>query len=215
MGVLGGTFDPIHLGHIACAREVTKALSLEKMLLVLSARPPHKGEGSQASIEHRWEMLLRATIADPDLEPCDLEINRGGPSYTTETLEELAALHPRHELYLIVGIDAYREIDTWHHPERLLQTASMLVTSRPGHAFAAGTPVPPIAAAGSCCYDPRIGCYVHSTGHQLTGHRIHGLDVSASQIRRRVAQGLAVDDLTGPEVARYIRDHGLYGAPSL
>jgi len=215
LGVLGGTFDPIHLGHIACAREVAVASSLEKVLLVLSARPPHKGSTGYASIEQRWEMLQRATAAEPRLEACDIEIERSGPSYTSETLEALSQRYPQHQLYLIVGIDAYRDIDSWQRPERLLELANLLVTSRPGHDFAAGAPAPPVAAAGSCCYDSRIGCFVHSTGHQLTGQRIHGLDVSASQIRQRVAEGLGVDDLTGPGVARYIRDQGLYGAPYL
>lgn len=211
--MLGGTFDPIHLGHISCAREVAQTASLEKILLVLSARPPHKEDGAHASIHHRWQMLLRATAADPTLKPSELEMKRGGPSYTVGTLEAVSSLYPDHEIFLIIGIDAYRDIDTWYQPQRLLELANLLVTTRPGHVLAEAEPAPPVAAAANCCYDSRIGCYVHNNGHQLTGHPIQGLQMSASQIRARVAQGLRVDHLTGTDVARYIRDHGLYGAP--
>jgi nicotinate-nucleotide adenylyltransferase len=220
IGVLGGTFDPVHLGHLASAREVAAAHSLDKVLLVLSARPPHKSDGEDAAPDDmRWQMLClaveenRREHADAAvLEASDIELRRSGPSYTVDTLRELGALHPGAELFLILGIDAYEEIDTWSRPGEILELASVIVTSRPGCDFAQGAVIPPVAARSSAGYDPSIGVHVHTSGHTLRGHRIGGIEVSATDIRRRVRTGLPVAHLTGGAVARYITEHGLYGS---
>ncbi len=210
IGILGGTFDPVHRGHVASAVEIANAFSLDRVLLVLSARPPHKPEAHPAPVEHRLAMLALAAQTDPRIEASDIEVRRPGPSYTVDTLSTLARCHPEAELYLIVGIDAYRDIDTWSRPESLLQLANIVVTSRPGSAREA-RPQPPVAARSACCYDPAIDAYVHESGHRLVFHSINGVEVSATEIRDRIRRGLPVDDLTGPAVARYIAEHGLYG----
>ncbi len=220
IGILGGTFDPVHLGHLASAREVAAACSLDKVLLVLSARPPHKSEGDDAAAgDMRWQMLRLAVDEDlrrhrggAVLEASDIELRRGGTSYTVDTLRELRALHPAEQLFLILGIDAYEEIDTWSRPGEILELASVIVTSRPGCDFAQGAVIPPVAARDSARYDPSIGVYVHTSGHTLRGHRIGGIEVSATDIRRRVRAGLPVAHLTGDAVARFITDHRLYGS---
>jgi nicotinate-nucleotide adenylyltransferase len=220
IGILGGTFDPVHLGHLASAREVAAAHCLDRVLLVLSARPPHKSDGDDAAPDQmRWQMLClaveesRRNHADAAvLEASDIELRRSGPSYTVDTLRELGALHPRAELFLIVGIDAYEEIDTWSRPGEILELASVIVTSRPGCDFAQGAVIPPVAARSSAGYDPAIGVHVHTSGHTLRGHRISGIEVSATDIRRRARTGLPIAHLTGDAVARYITEHGLYGS---
>jgi nicotinate-nucleotide adenylyltransferase len=126
-------------------------------------------------------------------------------------LREIGAAEEHPDLYLILGIDAYRDIDTWYRAGELLALANVIVTTRPGQAFPSGGPEPPVAAREACCYDPGIGCYLHESGHVLVGHRIDGINVSASEIRSRVREGLPIDHLTGAEVARYIRGHRLYG----
>jgi nicotinate-nucleotide adenylyltransferase len=204
----------VHLGHLASARSTRRAFDLDRVLLVLSARPPHKRGLLPAPIADRMAMLELATAGEAGLEPSDLEVRRAGPSYTYDTLRELGAADPTAELHLIVGIDAYLEIDSWHRSRDLLVLANVVVTSRPGQSFPPGGPRPPVAASGSCCYDPTVGCYVHESGHVLIGHLIDGVDVSASEIRSRAREGLPIDHLTGPAVARYIRDRGLYGARS-
>lgn len=210
IGILGGTFDPVHRGHIASAVEVANAFALDRVLLVLSARPPHKSDAIPAPVEHRMAMLRLAAQSEPRLEACDLEVRRPGPSYTVDTLSTLAKEHPSAELYLVVGIDAYREVDAWSRPECLLELAHLIVTTRPGEP-AEPAPEPPIAARPACCYDPAIGAYVHQSGHRLVYHPINGIEVSATEIRDRLRRGLPVDELTGPAVARYIAEHGLYG----
>jgi nicotinate-nucleotide adenylyltransferase len=208
--VLGGTFDPVHLGHLASATDVARTFQLERVLLMLSARPPHKPTHRPAAIEDRWAMLELATHGRAGVEPSDLETKRDGPSYTVDTLAELAALRPGVALYLIIGIDAWREVDTWHRPELLLARANIVVTTRPGHAMTEGDVLPPIAARNDCCYDPAIGCQRHKSGHLLLIHRLDGLLISATEVRKRAAAGLDVADLTGVDVARYIRTHRLY-----
>ena len=214
LGVLGGTFDPVHLGHLTSALACAGAFELDPVLLLLSARPPHKGEKAEAPVADRWAMIQLSVETDPRLQACDLEVRREGPSYTSDTLAELAGLYPDHSLYLILGEDAYREIDSWHRPDLLLERANLIVTSRPGEASSRGdrTLPPPFAAQSACCYDPAINGYVHSSGHRLIEYALGGVDVSSSEVRRRARAGQPLDSLTGPAVAAYIADHGLYRA---
>ena len=238
LGVFGGTFDPVHLGHVASAKEIAEAFSLERVLLVLSARPPHKPPGEAAPIADRWRMLVLAVEESRSagtmlLDACDIEMRRDTPSWTVDTLREISALHPDCELFFIIGADAYAEIDTWSRPGDLLQLANVVVTSRPGwndqndngpdrgtppevdddavHARGSA-PLPPVAARGDARYDSSIGGYVHTSGHAIFGHRIRGLEVSSSTIRSRVRAGLPIEDLTGAAVSRYIHDNRLYAA---
>jgi nicotinate-nucleotide adenylyltransferase len=120
IGILGGTFDPVHRGHLASALDTANAFALGRVLLVLSARPPHKDESAHASIEDRLAMLRLAVAGEPLLEASDMEARRPGASYTVDTLREVGRTHPGSDLFLIVGIDAWREVDTWHRPEDLL-----------------------------------------------------------------------------------------------
>ena len=159
-------------------------------------------------------MLEIATRGRADLVPCDVEVKRPGPSYTVDTLHELASRHPDAELFLIIGIDAYREVDTWQRPERLLTLANVVVTTRPGYPMDPRDVLPPVAARDQCCYDPAIGCLRHKSGHRLLTHRLDGLSISATEIRQRAAAGLDVGDMTGVDVARYIRANRLYQGPA-
>jgi len=213
IGILGGTFDPVHLGHLASAREIAATMRLDRVLLVLSARPPHKPDAEPAPVAHRLAMLSLAAADDPLLEVSDIEARRAGPSFMVDTLAALEKQHPRSSLALIVGLDAYREIDTWHRAGDLLVHADIIVTSRPGTEGAADAR-PPIAARNACCYDPDIGCYVHSSGHSLRFHELAtGISVSASMVRALRASGSDVSALVGPSVAAYIEREGLYLPP--
>lgn len=208
--MLGGTFDPVHLGHVSSARQVADALALEQVLLVLCPNPYHKPERTPTPIEHRWAMLEAATLGDPVLTPCDIDMAREGPTYTVDTLEALRPRFRGASLHLIVGIDAYAEIDSWDRSERLLELAHIVVTTRPGHALPPDGVLPPIAAQKDCCYDRGIGCFRHKSGHLLLVHPLDGLDISSSAIRAIAASQGDVSPLTGEPVARYIRSHHIY-----
>lgn len=210
LGILGGTFDPVHLGHLQSARATASAFDLDRVLMVLAARPPHKPTAHYASVRHRLAMLELATSEQERLETCDIECRREGPSWTLDTVAELSRRWPAAELYLILGIDAYLDIDSWRRPDAILEHCNIVVTTRAGEDFPSDAPLPPVAARKVTCYDSSIGGYKHRTGHILVGHPINGLDVSASTIRRRLAANLPVEHLTGPAVASYISRHGLY-----
>lgn len=210
LGILGGTFDPVHLGHIASARDTAAAFDLERILLVLSARPPHKTDTEPASVRDRLAMLHLAAAGDPLFEVSDIEARRDGPSYTIDTLTQLAHRRPGASLSLIVGLDAYLEIDTWHRAGELLTLADIIVTSRPGSGAYTNIE-PPIAARNACCYDPRIGCYTHSSGHSLRFHELTtGLSVSASGVRQMRADTMDIRPMVGDAVADYIERENLY-----
>ncbi|HYB97993.1 MAG TPA: nicotinate (nicotinamide) nucleotide adenylyltransferase [Candidatus Limnocylindrales bacterium] len=209
----GGTFDPVHIGHLTSARELAAAFDLQKVLMVVSANPPHKPQ-EQAPAELRLAMLEAAVRGDPVLEPCGIELGRHGPSYTVDTIAQIAREHSDAELFLSMGIDAYEEIDTWSRPHELLELCNIIVTSRPGCEFSEKALRPPVAAHQDGCYDPAIGCFVHKSGHVIVGHRITGVEASSSEVRRRVRLGLPFEGLTGFAVARIIREHCLYGAPA-
>ncbi len=221
IGILGGTFDPVHLGHLASGRHTAAAFDLDRVLLVLSARPPHKPERRPATDNDRLAMLELAAGNDSLFEVSDLEVRRSGPSYMIDTLHELRTKEPNAELFLILGVDAYSIIDTWHRSGELLAQASIIVTTRPGEPGGQGAPRPPVAARESCCYHPPIDGYTHSSGHTLRAHTIDGLEISASRVRADAArserQGLSTDariealtPLTGRAVAAYIVEHNLY-----
>lgn len=210
--MLGGTFDPVHRGHVASAIEVADALALDRVLLVVSARPPHKPGGARASADHRLAMTALAARADARLEACGLELERSGPSFTVDTLSVLAARHPESRVTLIVGIDAFEEIATWKQAERLFEYADIVVTTRPGHGWEAGRLEWPFAASDDGRYDPAIAGYVHRHGSTLTSIELAGVEVSASEVRGRLEAGRPVDDLVGADVAAYIAKHQLYGA---
>ncbi len=151
-----------------------------------------------------------ATAGDPLLEASDLELHRQGPSYTYDTLAALRAADPHSELYLVMGMDAFADIASWHRSAEILEMANMIVTSRPGYPDDEGA-LDRVAALGDACYDPSIGCYVHSSGNVLVIHDVATPDISASDIRRSAAAGPGgLDGLVTAEVARFIETKSLY-----
>ncbi|HLQ60991.1 MAG TPA: nicotinate (nicotinamide) nucleotide adenylyltransferase [Candidatus Acidoferrales bacterium] len=192
VGVLGGTFDPIHVGHLAAARGAL-ACGLDLILVVPSASPPHRAP-AHAPVDDRLEMCRLAARRLRGVEVSDLEARRGGPSYTLDTLQELRRERPGAELALVLGWDAARLIRAWHRPDEILEVARLLILNRPG--------LPParaedLRAAG---IDPGQATLCPATTP----------DVSASRIRERIRQGLPLAGLVPAAVERYIRERGLY-----
>lgn len=215
VGLLGGTFDPIHLGHTAAAAAAQRALALDEVRYLVSARPPHRADSPRASEYHRIEMIRRAVRdSTPDrdrlVEVSDLEIRRAGPSYTYDTLQTLHAEGlTAVQLVFITGSDAFAEIGTWYRYPDVLDQAHFAVIARPGttlDALRARVPAlaPRMIAADrfSAAVDPAIILIDAETP-----------DVSSTDIRRRAGRGESLEGLVTPSVAEYIRRHGLYGAP--
>jgi len=132
LGVLGGTFNPIHLAHLRLAEELRETLELERVLLIPAGEPALK-RSDVAPAAHRLEMVRRATASNPALEVDDLELRRGGPSFTVDTLRTLRARHPTAALWFLVGADTLPELESWREPERLFELASFAVATRPGY----------------------------------------------------------------------------------
>lgn len=134
IGIFGGSFDPPHNGHFLCARIAAEKLNLARVLVIPAAAQPHKNSGAAAPAETRWRMVVAAVSGDPLLEPSRLELDRGGVSYTVDTLSIVSQQYhlSSDELFLLVGADALNEIDTWRQPQRILELARLAVMKRPG-----------------------------------------------------------------------------------
>jgi nicotinate-nucleotide adenylyltransferase len=207
-GWFGGTFDPVHVGHLDVARAARRALALDQVLLVPANAPPHRG-APQASAAHRFAMAALAVQHEDGLLVSDLEMLATGPSYTSATLDRLAAcgLDPT-SLFLITGADAFGDIATWKDYPALLDRCQFVVVSRPG------APAPGLRAALPALA-PRM---TDAPNPAPAGPRIHLVDaptapVSSTEIRRRVAAGLPIGDLVPPAVSAHIIKHGLYRVP--
>ncbi len=199
MALLGGTFDPVHCGHLHAARQGRAALGADLVTLMLAARPWHR-PAPAAAAEHRWEMLRRATARRPWLRLSRLEAARAGPSYTVDTLAALAAQRP---LVWLIGADAAAEIGNWHRAEELPALCNLLVFDRPG----AGRPPLPAGfeEADAAALAGRSAGAVHYLDAPM-------LAASGTALRRAIAAGRTPQALLPAEVWAYIRRHGLYGA---
>lgn len=188
IGVLGGTFDPPHVGHFLAAVDAFDALSLDKLIFVpASAQPLKTGTPALASAEDRLEMVRRAVGDDTRFEVSDAEIARGGLSYTVDTLEALERERPGAELVLILGMDALSSFDQWKSPERILELASLAVLARSGHRGLSG-----------------------DAGRGVTAVGTRRIDVSSSEIRQRIADGKSIRGFVAESVEAYISAENLY-----
>ena len=206
LGILGGTFNPIHLAHLRLAEELCESLELDRVLLIPAGEPALKHEGI-APAAHRLEMARRATASNPRLEVDDLEIRRRGPSYTVDTLGALRARHVGAELWFLVGSDTLPELSAWREPEKLFELASFAVATRPGY-VAPLRELLPRALAAPFRDGPRG--LVHPSGNELRAVSFTPLEISATEIRRRAARGQSIRYLVPDEVREYIAKHHLY-----
>jgi nicotinate-nucleotide adenylyltransferase len=132
IGIFGGTFDPVHLGHLVMAEQCREAGKLDEVWFIPAARPPHKQDRSLTSFSYRVEMLALAVAGMPAFRVNELEKDRAGPSYTADTLTELHRLHPQVDFSLLLGADCLPDLPGWHEPERILELAELLIYARPG-----------------------------------------------------------------------------------
>lgn len=189
IGVFGGTFDPIHRTHVDIGRAALMHKGLDRVLFVVSADPPHKGDEITPA-DDRYAMVEAALAREPGLEPCDLELHREGPSYTADTMKTLRALYPDAEFFLIIGQDALIDLPGWRSPQDILDEAQLLVLPRPSEA----RPIPSLLE-----------------GHYEMLPFAESL-MSSTEVRRRLAEGDAAADCLAPAVLDIARERGLYHA---
>jgi nicotinate-nucleotide adenylyltransferase len=212
VGIFGGTFNPIHLAHLRSAEEVREVQRLDRILFIPSAAPPHKRKHGLASAEHRLAMVRLAIVGNPCFKVSTIEVDRPGRSYSVDTLRALHARMPGVSFAFIMGLDAFREIDTWKEYERLFDLADLVVTSRPSLDEPELRRALPVAVRAQFCY--RGSQLEHRTGNRIIFQRISDLDISASAIRQRLRRSHSIRYLVPPAVERYIARHGLYAGRS-
>ena len=210
IGVLGGSFDPVHLGHLRAAEEVREGQALDTMLLVPAAAPPHKDATALAPAHHRLRMLELAIAGRPGLRVARHELDRPGPSYSIDTLRALRAESGGTRLVFAVGWDAFRDLGTWKEHTEIFATCDVVVVTRPPGPTQLTLDDIPVAARKAFCYDQSSESFRHASGHVLSLQRITALDISAAAIRARVVAGRSIRFLVPAAVETYIEAHVLY-----
>lgn len=205
LGVLGGSFNPPHLGHLALARHALDELALESVLIVPVCLPPHKPPpADDPGAEHRVAMCRALVEGAGGLDVSTLEIDRGGRSYTIDTLEELHAGDPDAELTLILGADMACTLPSWRSPQDILELATVAVAER-------GSSTAGEEGSGSLERATAVLRSLHGRA-RVSALRMPPVEISSTIVRERLAAGAPVDDLVGPAVASYIAEHGLYAS---
>ena len=210
LGILGGTFNPIHLGHLRAAEEIGEDLGLQKIYLIPAGIPPHKTPDPLAGFSHRLEMVRLASSLSPLLEAWDIEGKRPGLSYSIETLRLFhATFGPHLELFFIAGIDAFLEIQTWKKYRELFEYASFVVINRAGY-DARELPGFLTTLDVGFTWDPKGRRFCHPSGNSLLQRETTVMDISASRIREMVAEGRSIHFLVPEAIREYIETFGLY-----
>jgi nicotinate-nucleotide adenylyltransferase len=194
LGVMGGTFDPIHFGHLVAASEAAHRFGLDEVVFVPTGHPWQKIGPCVSAAEHRYLMTVIATAPDPRFTVSRVDIDRPGPTYTVDTLRDLRAQRGADvELFFITGADALSQILTWKHSEELLDLAHFVGCTRPGHPLPEASAVPPL-----------------TTEAQVSMLEVPALAISSTACRNRVLSGAPISYLVPDGVVHYIAKHGLY-----
>jgi nicotinate-nucleotide adenylyltransferase len=209
----GGTFDPMHNGHVEVVRAIVRNFGLDQLLIIPAHRPPHKGSRAIAGDYHRFTMAVLASLDEPRVLVSTIELEAPGRPYSFETVERLrSAFGMGTRLFFVMGADSFEEINTWREPARLLSSTNLIVITRPGHDVGSShlderfrsTIVDQRVREGELQADEDLNeHHIYVTGYVNTG-------VSSTEIRQRVRDGESIQDLVPPRVADYIRKYELY-----
>ena len=214
IGIFGGTFNPIHYGHLRAAEEARELLSLDKVLFIPSGTPPLKTEGLADAV-HRYKMTRLAVLHNRFFEVLDIECESSGKSYTVETLEKLLETYRDAELFFMLGVDAFLDIPNWRKPEKLVSLVSFAVFSRPGTRFSDLLSSPYVAPGKDCfesidCGETGSFSVKLQSGRDLVLLRLTPISISSTDIRKCIKTGLSIKYLLPAEVESYIISNKLY-----
>jgi nicotinate-nucleotide adenylyltransferase len=198
VGIFGGTFDPVHFGHLIMAEQCREQAALDEVWFVPSARPPHKLEQPLTPFGQRVEMLTLALAGQPVFRVEEIEKDRPGPSYTADTLDDLSRLHASNQWYLLIGSDTLFDLPTWHDPPRVIAKATLVVVARPNYSILSG-----VELAKRLSVPDKNNLLLQVVQSPL-------IDLSSSDLRARVAKGKSVRYLLPRAVECYIQAKGLY-----
>ncbi len=198
VGIMGGSFDPVHIGHLIIAQDAAERLELSEVVFIPAAVPPHKASLERADAEHRLNMLRLAVESNIGFSVSDIELQRGGLSYTLDTVRALQAERPDVEWVLVVGSDTLADLHNWYKIDELLELCEVATFLRPGEHELSGL------------MDKVLLPQVHKDKLFRNLVESHLVEISSTEIRIRIAEGLAICYLVPPEVEMYIYEHGLY-----
>ncbi len=194
LGVMGGTFNPIHYGHLVAANEVREAFALDTVIFVPASIPPHKDQTDIIDARHRLMMTMLATVSHPHFAVSSMEIDRPGASYSVDTIAQLKQMYPEPlTIYFILGIVAFVDIASWRQPDVLLRSCHTIITSRPGYSLYELAPT-----------------LLQRPPYHISLYEVSALDISSTRVRQRVKVGHTIAYLLPESVDAYIRKHQLY-----
>lgn len=196
MAIMGGTFDPIHYGHLVVAQEVRQELNCDRVLFIPAAEPPHKESAGISSVEHRLVMTRLAVDSNNYFQVSTLEIERPGPSYTIDTVKIVKSKYQPRELYFITGADGILELMTWKKAEEILTLCTFVAVTRPGY------DIDNIEEA--------VKWLPSQSRKKIIPLKVPAMDISSTDIRRRVKMGKSITYLVPKSVENYIKNNGLY-----
>jgi len=196
IGILGGTFDPVHYGHLVAAQYAAYGFNLDRVIFMPAAHPPHKNAADVLEAKHRLAMLQLAIADNPVFEMSTLEIDRSGVSYTIDTIESMRRAYTDADLFFIMGMDSLYILDTWKDVQRLVTLCRFIVVTRPNYHLDRN--------------DPALQGVPEEFWPQADFLEIPAVDISSSDLRSRVQQGKPIRYLLPPAVEKYIYDHSLY-----
>jgi len=213
LGIFGGTFNPIHLGHLRAAEEIREQFNLKRIIFIAAAVPPHKAVEGGIPGEHRMEMVRLAISGNPHFSLSDIELKRSGKSYSIGTIQLLRQKYGSDlELFFILGMDAFLEIGTWKSFQEIFSLCHFIVMTRPGFDKPVSTTILPVSIADAFAYDEGENRFIHRDGYSVYLRGVTFLDISSTKIREAVSKGRSIRYLIPREVERYIQRHHFYGA---
>jgi nicotinate-nucleotide adenylyltransferase len=211
IGLFGGTFDPIHWGHLRSAEEVGETFGLDQIFFIPAAIPPHKRGQTATPARDRMQMVRLAVAGNPRFSVSTVEIARTGVSYSIDTIREFAAKKRRGDtLFFIIGLDAFREIGSWKNYAELFPLCNFIATSRPGSKERDPLRGTGVAVKRLFCYDLKQKNYRHRSGTRIYFIELTDIAISASEVRELVRQRKSIRYLVPSSVAKYIKRRGLY-----
>ena len=211
IGLFGGTFDPIHWGHLRSAEEVSEAFGLDRLYFIPASVPPHKRGQTATPARDRLQMVRLGAVGNPRFSVSTVEIARPGVSFSIDTVREFAAKKRRGDsLFFIIGLDAFREIGSWKDFAGIFPLCNFIVTSRPGSRERDPLGGTGVAVKRLFCYDFKQKNYRHWSGTRIFFIELTDIAISASEVRELVRRGKSIRYLVPPTVEKYIKRRGLY-----
>lgn len=210
IGLLGGSFNPIHNAHLRIAMEAQAACLLDRVIFIPAADPPHKALAGGVSFEHRSKMVSLAIAGRPDYKMSNIEEERGGKSYSIDTIRAFREQFPEDELFFIIGADSFLEIGTWHRYDEIFPLCNLVVVERPGCPVTKPLEALPDAVRGMFSYNSKAGSLKHGSGRSIFFITGSPLELSSTEIRRLASVEEDLTPYVPSDVAAYISNQRIY-----